>query len=61
MCCILCDEPIRSISVGLAAFAIVAMVNTVRRKSATDSSHDLREHAQQHAYAEVAVPADPVS
>jgi hypothetical protein len=31
MCCILCEEPVRSITFGLAALGIVAIVNRVRR------------------------------
>ena len=61
MCCILCDEPVRSISVGLAASAIVAVVKAVRRKSTSDSSHDLRAGTQQEVDPEGAAPAESVS
>jgi hypothetical protein len=32
MCCILCDEPVRSLSAGLASFAVVAVIKIVRAK-----------------------------
>ena len=31
MCCILCEEPVRSITLGLAAIGIVVVVNGVRK------------------------------
>jgi hypothetical protein len=31
MCCILCEEPVRSITFGLAALGIVAVVNGTRK------------------------------
>lgn len=38
MCCILCDEPVRSLSAGLASFAIVAVIKTIRAKLGSSGS-----------------------
>jgi hypothetical protein len=37
MCCILCEEPVRSITFGLAAVGIVAIVNGTRKFLARDN------------------------
>lgn len=37
MCCILCEEPVRSITFGLAALGVVALVNGTRKMIANRS------------------------
>ena len=31
MCCILCEEPVRSLTIGLAAIGVVTVVRTVQK------------------------------
>jgi hypothetical protein len=41
MCCILCEEPVRSLTIGLAAVGLVTIVRTVQKslKSAQGGAH----------------------
>ena len=41
MCCILCEEPVRSLTIGLAAVGLVTIVRTVQKslKSARAGSN----------------------
>jgi hypothetical protein len=42
MCCILCEEPVRSVLFGLAAVGVVAIVRTVQ-KTLKGSDSTMRE------------------
>jgi hypothetical protein len=53
MCCILCEEPVRTITFGLAAVGIVAIVNGTR-KLLTRESEASREERQEERAAQVA-------
>jgi hypothetical protein len=49
MCCILCDEPVRSLSAGLASFAIVAVIKTIRAKLGSRGSASTQSRDQGNA------------
>jgi hypothetical protein len=48
MCCILCEEPVRSITFGLAAVGIVAIVNGTRKLLARDDEPQRAAPADEH-------------
>ena len=45
MCCILCEEPVRSITFGLAAVGVVTIVNGVRKLLARSETAERVEQA----------------
>ena len=53
MCCILCEEPVRSLTIGLAAVGVVAIVRTVQ-KSLTGSRKSESADVQAHTAEAVA-------
>jgi hypothetical protein len=38
MCCIFCEEPVRSITIGLAAIGLVCVINGARKMLASRAS-----------------------
>lgn len=49
MCCTLCEEPVRSITFGLAAVGIVAIVNGTRKLMARGTESEQAERAEDGA------------
>jgi hypothetical protein len=48
MCCIFCEEPVRSITVGLAAVGVVCLINGARKllKSRSPGEASVTEYAE---------------
>ncbi len=57
MCCPLCEEPVRSVLVGLAAIGVVAIVRTAQKSVKRFASKDASVDAPD-ARAEAVGPAD---
>lgn len=56
MCCILCEEPVRSLTIGLAAVGLVTIVRTVQK-----SLKSSQDKASADTNAEPAATAAPVA
>ena len=57
MCCILCEEPVRSVLVGLAAVGVVSIVRTVQ-KSVKRFASNVASTRERDARLEPTAPAD---
>ena len=60
MCCILCEEPVRSVLVGLAAVGVVSIVRTVQKSVKRLVSKDASANAR-NAQLEATAAADTAS
>jgi hypothetical protein len=55
MCCIFCEEPVRSVILSLAAVGVVAVIRLVRTRMASHASGDAAQSSQDSEA--LAVPA----
>jgi hypothetical protein len=61
MCCILCEEPVRSVTFGLAAMGIVAIVNGTRKVLVRGAEAERTQRAPAEAPATAVANGDVAS